>query len=532
MLAEQLLGKTIAGRLRITELLGEGAMAYVYLAEHLALGKKFAVKVLRQNLLDEPELVERFRREARAASRLSHPSIVYIADFGQAEDGRPYLVMENVDGPSVRQAIEDALPGVLPVPRVLQLLEQVADALAVAHDAGVIHRDLKPDNLRLTTDHLGEERVKVLDFGLAKIVTGEDWDTITKAGQVFGTPPYMSPEQIQGADLDTRTDLYSLGVIAFELLSGRLPFERDSIRGFVKAHRFEAPPPLAASRPPNAARLPPGLEALVMRLLEKDRDRRPGRASELARELAELRSRVPVRGPGSTRTDLHRQVRETAVSELATRETVPLGGLPGLAPTQSWTEPTPEPAPGSGPTEAPEARDTRLRAMTLTVAATLRDLRLGTPDLTRGIVYIRENDDQLLALQGKIASLTEQLQRIQADTDERAARLRHAVVDLRMERERLSGDGVETAALAADLDYQIDALERRLAETQVEQEDACEALKTQLRRLRPAAVDLRLLAQHFTTGLLQLIVAAAPQVTEPRLRQSIDELRGWMSEAG
>jgi hypothetical protein len=523
MLPEHLLGKTVAGRLKVSSLLGESALAYRYLAVHVGINQQVEIQVLRQDLTDEPELMDRFRREARAVSRVVHPGLVYVSDFGQSEDGRPYLVTERAAGITVREAIERTRPGVLPVPRVLAILQQVAEALTAAHRAGYLHHDLKPESLRLVTDHLGEERVKVEDLGLARIAAGVEWDAVTQVGQVFGTLPYMSPEQIQGHDLDPRTDLYSLGVIAFELLTGRRPFERDTVRGWTDAHRNEPPPPLSTSRPGGASRLPAGLEALVLRCLAKAPDARPRRASDLAEALAALLAETRLTRV-SSHDELRRQVRETAVPGLHG---------PGPAVDAPVTPAAPVAATaGSGPTEAPEARDARLRELTLSVAATLRDQRLGTAELTRGIVFIRENDEQLVALQGKIASLTRQLQEIQTETDDRAARLRHAVVDLRMERERLAGDPGDVAALAVDLDYQIAALERRLAETLVEQEDACEARKTQLRRLRPAAVDLRLLAQHFTSGLLQLILGLAPQVTEPGLLRSIEELRQWMAESG
>jgi serine/threonine protein kinase len=279
------LGRTIAGKFVIQRRLGAGAMGVVYLARQVALDKAVAIKVLHRELSVDESFTERFRREAWAASRLDHPNSIRVFDFGQEPDGLLYLAMEYVEGRDLFAFLSDHAP--LPRESIVDLLSQVLAALAVAHELGVLHRDLKPENIMIVRGKGDEGQpidvVKVCDFGIAKIVetslqrSGEDARRHTTKGLVVGTPEYMSPEQARGETLDGRSDLYSVGVILYELLTGRIPFEGDSPLSIVLKHVGELPAP-PSSLAPNIDRR---LEAVCMKVLEK----RPSDRFSSAREM-------------------------------------------------------------------------------------------------------------------------------------------------------------------------------------------------------------------------------------------------------
>lgn len=280
-LTDPLVGTTIAERYFLKKLLGAGAMGAVYQAEHIHMHKLVALKVLHREMSANPEVVKRFEREAIAAGRVEHPHVATAQDFGQLPDGSFFLVLEYIRGRSLREVLEQE--GALGLERSLVLVEQIARALLSAHDAGVIHRDLKPENVMLVEDAREGDFVKVLDFGLAKIGQENARDTkLTRMGAVYGTPQYMAPEQAAGREVDGRADLYALGVIFYELLTGRAPFESDQIMALLVQHMTEAPPPLPAE-------LPQEVRDLVARLLAKEPEQRFESAEELVRTLEELR---------------------------------------------------------------------------------------------------------------------------------------------------------------------------------------------------------------------------------------------------
>ena len=271
-----MIGQTL-GSYTIERELGRGGMGAVYLAVHAMLGRKAAVKLLRPELSRDPSTVQRFFTEARAASAIKHPSIVEIYDFGVAPDGAAYIVMELLDGESLATRL--ARLGRLPVATALVFARQIATALAAAHRAGIVHRDLKPDNAFLVADPevAGGERVKLLDFGIAKL-TGDGGVAHTTTGAIMGTPHYMSPEQCEGSRaVDHRADLYSLGCMLFQMITGRLPFEGDGVGGIIGMHLYVAPPALRTLAPDA----PAAVEALVARLLAKDPAERPASADGL-----------------------------------------------------------------------------------------------------------------------------------------------------------------------------------------------------------------------------------------------------------
>ncbi len=281
---DPLVGQVLAGRYRIDRLLGTGGMGAVYRAEHVHMRKVMALKVLHREMTVMPEIVARFEREAVAAARIEHPNVATATDFGRLEDGAFYLVLEFVEGKSLSQALEEV--GTFPPLRAVHVARQIAEALAAAHGAGVVHRDLKPDNVMLVEREGDRDFAKVLDFGIAKVQHGDDVadaaePVLTQAGSVFGTPSYMSPEQAKGDAVDARSDLYTLGMILYELLSGQTAFVANELIAILTKTLTEEAPPLPESVP-----LP--LRELVMKLLRKEPGERIQTAEELARELGSL----------------------------------------------------------------------------------------------------------------------------------------------------------------------------------------------------------------------------------------------------
>lgn len=278
--SDPLIGRVIDGKYAIIERIGSGAMGNIYKAEHKALSKIVAIKVLHKHLVREESHIKRFHREAKAASKLNHPNCITILDFGQTSDGWSYIAMEYLPGRDLCRILFEEGP--LPPARAVHIMAQVLDALDEAHANGVIHRDLKPENVMIEKLRSDPDFVKVLDFGIAKIrdFDGTEQSSFkTATGMVFGTPEYMSPEQIRGEELDGRSDLYSLGVVLYQTLCGDLPFKGESVLEVATAHLTQPPPPLCERRPG----LPKALYDVVGKLMAKKREDRYATASE-ARE--------------------------------------------------------------------------------------------------------------------------------------------------------------------------------------------------------------------------------------------------------
>jgi serine/threonine-protein kinase len=280
---DALIGRTLPGGYVILELIGVGGMGRVYRAEQTNLGRTVAVKIVHPHLVGEENAVARFITEARAASRLNHPNSVAVIDFGKTNDGQLYLVMEYLRGKDLaRVAYEE---GPLPFRRIVDVLRQVLAALSEAHHLGIIHRDLKPENVILEPVRAGGDFVKVVDFGLAKMREGASGPSITSPGIVCGTPEYMSPEQGRGDPLDARSDVYSVGVMMYQLLTGRLPFEAETPTQVVLMH-LSKPPPAPDKVAPDR-RIPPPLIEVCLRALSKEQEQRYADADAFSAALAE-----------------------------------------------------------------------------------------------------------------------------------------------------------------------------------------------------------------------------------------------------
>ena len=278
---DPLVGTVVGERYCVTRLIGLGGMGAVYRAEHVHMKKTVALKVLHREMTALPEVVARFEREAIAAGRIEHPNVVQARDFGRLDDGAFYLVLEYVEGRALGDILQE---GPLPIERVLAIAGQIAEALGAAHQQNIVHRDLKPDNVMLVERPGEPELVKVLDFGIAKVTLrdrGPSDRPITKMGTVFGTPEYMSPEQAAGQAVDQRGDLYSLGILMYEMLSGAPPFSGEEVNAVLMMQITQSPPPLPSS-------VPLVVRQLVGELLAKEPEQRVGSADEVVQRIVAL----------------------------------------------------------------------------------------------------------------------------------------------------------------------------------------------------------------------------------------------------
>ncbi len=286
---EDLLGRTIDQRYRVDTLLGEGGMGLVYRVTHTRLNKPFAIKVLRRENTRDPEVVARFRREAESASGIGNQHIIDINDFGVLEDGSTYFVMECLEGIDLIAAIDVAQR--MPEDRAIHIAMQICRALGAAHSAGIIHRDLKPENVFLIRRNDTEDFVKVLDFGIAKVANGPK--RLTRVGEVLGTPHYMSPEQCEGDGVDHRTDIYALGVLLYEMVTGHVPHDADTMMGILTKQMYEDPIPPKVRVPQVSEQL----EQLIMRCLEKKPEQRYQTMHELEADLQRVHAGQRPIGP-------------------------------------------------------------------------------------------------------------------------------------------------------------------------------------------------------------------------------------------
>ncbi len=285
-------GRVIDGQFRIIKLMGRGGMSAVYEAEQPSMNRKVAVKILQPRYKNRSDLVSRFFREARAMSQLTHPNTARVFVCGELEDGMCYFVMEYLEGKNLSQAL--GAEGPFEVTRAIRIITQVCGALSEAHNLGIVHRDIKPENIFLTVQGGITDFPKVLDFGLAKVTEQQMRPgsmMLTQDGMVFGTPEFMSPEQARGEKLDARSDLYSLTIVLYELLTGKLPFDGQTPIEFIQAHLEQAPLPMRARITDRS--FPKGLNTTLMKGLAKKRDDRYPDAQTFAQVLSSFLNPVP-----------------------------------------------------------------------------------------------------------------------------------------------------------------------------------------------------------------------------------------------
>lgn len=276
----ELIGTVIADRYRIDSLVGEGGFSHVYKAWQESLRRYVSVKIMRARLISDIVRVKRFQIEAEAAAKLQHPGIAAVYDFGILPNGQPFIIMEYIDGRSLAEIVLQ--DGPLSVERCINVFTQTCDALQSAHDSGVVHRDIKPSNIMVVSEDGGSDKIKILDFGLVKVLS-EDNNELTKTGETVGTPAYMSPEQCMGHAIDGRTDQYNLGCSMYFALTGEAAFSGDSMFDCMHNQIYKYPPALSVAAP--AVKVPPALEELIFKSLDKDQNKRFASMSELKNEL-------------------------------------------------------------------------------------------------------------------------------------------------------------------------------------------------------------------------------------------------------
>ncbi len=332
-----LVGQVLADRYHVVKKLGEGGMGQVYLAEHVKMGRRSAIKVMNPSLVHDADALARFNREAANASRITHPNVCAIYDFGETPDGLIYLAMEYIEGEPLTDLL--AREGVLPPRRAAHICLQVADALQAAHDLGIVHRDLKPDNVMLSRARDGSDAVKVVDFGIAKAVGGDDSQKVTKTGLVVGTPEFMSPEQLSGDTLDGRSDIYSLALVLYKMLTGSLPFEASTVQETMIKRLTEEPLKLVEARPDLA--FPPGLQQILDAALTRSPVDRYQSAAKFASDVAAVvglqRGGVPpaplpaTRGDSDAKTELLDSEATAAPAAPAAQRVTPTAARPAPA---------------------------------------------------------------------------------------------------------------------------------------------------------------------------------------------------------
>ncbi len=329
---DQLVGETLDGRYFVQRKIGEGGMGVVFAAKHAVIERPLAIKVLKREVMRDTATIKRFVQEAKAASRIGHPNIVDVTDFGTTPDGMTYSVMEYVDGTTLSKAIKESAP--FPPERSIRITTQIARALGAAHDKGIVHRDLKPENVFLIDRDERPDFVKIVDFGIAKVQPLEGATTgprLTRAGSVFGTPEYMAPEQAAGrSDTDRRVDIYALGTILYEMTCGRTPHKSESMVRTIAMQMLDPIVPPSKVHPDLA--VPPALEAAIMKALEKKREDRYQTMSAFIAALESVSAQLATTGSARTLPALPPGADPTSLQPALIQET------PALPPRRSKPE--------------------------------------------------------------------------------------------------------------------------------------------------------------------------------------------------
>ena len=539
---DEMKGRIIGGRFRVERIIGMGGMGAVYQARHLTLPRTFAIKILRPEMARDEGLIERFRREAYAASRVEHPHVIYITDFGQTEEDSVYLVMEYVQGIGLDQLI--AQEGKLPPNRALSILAQIADALDMAHQVNVIHRDLKPENILLSVVRGRKDFVKLLDFGIAKVQTPEfDGTPLTIQGEVFGTAEYMSPEQASGQRVDGRSDIYALGCLAFELFTGDPPFLGSSVE-VLRSHVYSEPPLLSDKI--SGIPILPTLDSLLSRCLAKDPAARHQTGAELRQDLLRIRALL-----FSMSGEIMQNSRMTKRMSVISADKMisgwqPLGGkIPEML-LPSNTDPllTDISIPLRS-TQRQAASPEKLRDKywdTLRELAIALDMAALAPDEFTGYLErLLVVEEQIASLTGSIALTEKNFGRIRFEYGQKERRFRHAVVDLGIDLARLQGQVIQAPAAKAelqaqisDLIYQIDELNKRCQEIERERQEQIQELDQEVKRIRNSRVDLENEAAEIFQKIHAQVEILRARVNTQELEElyvSLDHIRITMDQS-
>jgi serine/threonine-protein kinase len=361
-----LVGQVVADRYHVVKKLGEGGMGQVYLAEHVKMGRRSAIKVMNPSMVHDPDAVARFNREASNASRITHPNVCAIYDFGETPEGLIYLAMEYIEGEALTDLLERE--GALKVPRAVHIFRQVADALQAAHDLGIVHRDLKPDNIMLTKNRGGADVVKVVDFGIAKAVSGdESGQKVTKTGLVVGTPEFMSPEQLSGDKLDGRSDLYSLALVFYKMLAGELPFKADTVQETMIKRLTDEPAKLAATRPDLS--FPTGLQEVLDNALARTPVDRYQTVAKFAQDVASITgvgsATVAVPATRANVESEKTQLLDTSATKAMAAKAKPRSAAARGRCSATRRQPTAARSPPIPPSKSPRCRTTPARCSTI-----------------------------------------------------------------------------------------------------------------------------------------------------------------------
>jgi serine/threonine-protein kinase len=484
-----LVGGVVGGRYRVLSRLGEGGMGAVFLARHEILGTKVALKTLSHEHVADPRKAARFAREARLVSRVDHTNVVGVLDFARAPEGFYYLVMEHVDGTTLHDAI--ARSGAFPPARAAHVLAQIAAGLARAHELGIVHRDLKPENVLLTQRGSDRDHVKIVDFGLAKS-SDPSMGPLTADGEVFGTPHFMAPEQWRSQPVSPGTDLYALGVVAYELLTGILPFDGSFVE-LCQQHCESAPLPPSA----HAPRLPPALDRLVLALLAKSPAERPADARAVLEAIGSAwKELVPPRG---------------RMSYAGT------GAAPPPAPDDTLPDPTTwEGGDIDVVWDAPTLCDEilRLHAIRSRRADELVDalFRGGPPpDVAERLRKIRALEDEVAARGDQIATVRDRLESEQQADRARHAELRGELVDASL------ADSVREGALPEEV-----TIDESLPAPFHPRPEVERRMRAHLERAERAAVEARTDLGTAIAGL---------RLVEKRLAPLYEQLADQLTEA-
>lgn len=452
-ISDPFLGKTLAGKFRIIDFIGQGGMGTVYLAEHETLPRRFAIKILKNDYLTNELFVERFRREAIAASRVVHPNVVYITDFGRLPEGNFYIVMEFLEGTGLDKLLDSQ--GRIPLSRALPILIQVADALDHMHKMGVIHRDLKAENVLLVEERNRIDVVKILDFGIARLMVPDCTNSrITAHGQVFGTPEYMSPEQASDKPLDGRSDIYALGILAFELVTGQPPFVSEKSSDVLHAHIAQMPPAPSSLVPDQL--IPRLFDGVVLRCLAKKPTERYATAGEVRAELMRVQTVL---------LNMAAHMAQTA-EEVRKENQIPTGPRPALA--------------ADNPMSFIEMRSIAHETL---VELTLRLVEAGLLDISysRFVDKIMQLENEISSLSAAIAFREQEFEQIRAEYARQENILKYLIMDTSQEIDALTSsvenDKTQYEKILADL-------RGRLATLQVEKREKIINLNRELEQIR------------------------------------------------